>query len=88
MLLSKSRVDVSNLDIERGIRLKRKKIMYFRIEKDLTQEAMAEMLGVTSQYISYIERGRSNGSYKFWDKFKQVFGIPDEEIESFKKLSN
>lgn len=67
--------------------MKRKKILYFRIEKNLTQETMAEMLGVTSQYISYIERGRSNGSYKFWNKFKEVFNIADEDIESFKKLS-
>ena len=68
--------------------MKRKKILYFRVEKNLTQEMMAEMLGVTSQYISFIERGRSNGSYKFWNKFKEVFKIPDEEIESYKKLSN
>lgn len=68
--------------------MKRKKIIFLRVENNLTQSDMAKLLGVTSQYISFIERGRSNGSYTFWETFKRVFKIADSEIESFKELTN
>lgn len=71
-----------------GISVKRKKIIFLRVEKNLNQEQMGKMLGVTSQYISFIECGRSNGSYKFWENFKRVFNISNEEIESYKELTN
>lgn len=86
MLLAKLIWYVSNR-ITGGNSLKRKKIIFLRVERNMNQEQLGKMLGVTSQYISYIERGRSNGSYTFWENFKLVFNIPNEEIESYKELS-
>lgn len=67
--------------------MKRKKIKHLRIDKGLNQKEFADTLGVTSQYISLIENGGADGSYKFWHRFKTTYNIPDEEIESYKTLN-
>lgn len=66
--------------------LKRKKIIYLRVDNGLNQKEFGEMLGVTGQSISLIENGRSNGSPKFWYKLKTTFHIPDEQMESYRNL--
>lgn len=66
--------------------MKRKKMILLRVEKGLSQKELGDMLGVTSQCISTIETGKVFGSGKFWYKFKTAFDIPDEEIESYKRL--
>ncbi len=60
------------------------KIKHLRVDKNMTQEEFGALLGVTSQYISLIEAGKANGSYKFWNRFKETFNIPNEEIESYR----
>lgn len=67
--------------------MQRKKVKILRIEKNLSQDKLGKMLNVSSQYISLIENGKANGSYGFWHRFKTVFNIPDEEIESYKTLT-
>lgn len=64
----------------------RKQIKILMIERDLTQNDLAEMLGVSPQYIGCIVRGTSNGSYTFWENFKERLEIPDTEIEKYKKV--
>lgn len=66
--------------------MRRKKIQHLRVERNLSQKEFGEKLGVTSQYISLLEQGKANGSYKFWERFKTFFDIRDEEIESYKML--
>lgn len=66
--------------------MKRKNIQHLRVENGLTQKEFGETLGVTSQYISLIESGKANGSYMFWQRFKTTYQIPDEEIESYKRV--
>jgi transcriptional regulator with XRE-family HTH domain len=65
----------------------RKQIKILMIERDLTQQDLAELLDVTPQYIGCIIRGTSNGSYKFWENFKEKLNIPDTEIEKYKEVS-
>lgn len=43
-----------------GGKLKNKKMKIARIEKDLSQEKLAELIGVTRQTISMIESGNYN----------------------------
>lgn len=43
-----------------GGELKNKKMKIARIEKDLSQEKLAELIGVTRQTISMIESGNYN----------------------------
>lgn len=68
--------------------MQRKKVKHLRIERNLNQEQLGELLKVSSQYISLIENGKANGSYGFWYRFKITFNIPDEEIESYKTLTD
>ena len=44
--------------------MKNKRMKIARIEKDLSQEQLAELLGVTRQTIGLIEAGSSNPSLK------------------------
>lgn len=64
----------------------RKQIKILMIERDLTQGQLAELCGVTTQYMGNIVRGDSNGSYNFWETFKTKLEIPDTEIEKYKKV--
>lgn len=45
-----------------GDELKNKKMKIARIEKDLSQEQLAELVGATRQTISMIEAGKFNPS--------------------------
>jgi len=66
-----------------------------RIDKGLTMDEAAEMLGCSQPSLSYIEQGKTNPSIKFFEKFFKVFEIPEsdkikyftESIASQKKLS-
>lgn len=45
--------------------MKNKKMKIARIEKDLSQEQLADKIGVTRQTISMIEAGKFNPSLQF-----------------------
>ena len=51
-----------------------------RAEKDLTQEDLAKLVGVSRQSINAIESGRYVPSTVLALKMAQVFGKPVEEI--------
>ena len=51
-----------------------------RAEKDLTQEDLAKLVGVSRQSINAIESGRYVPSTVLSLKMAQVFGKPVEEI--------
>jgi putative transcriptional regulator len=51
-----------------------------RAEKDLTQEDLANLIGVSRQSINAIESGRYVPSTVLASKMAQVFGKPVEEI--------
>ena len=61
--------------------MNRTKFKVLRITNNLNQKELGEKLGVSSQYISMIEQGKANGSFKFWENFKKAFNISNEEIE-------
>ena len=63
----------------------RKNIKRLLLEKGWTQTDLAEHLGFSPQHISQIISGKVNGTQKFWDKFKAVLNIPDDEIEKYRK---
>ena len=65
------------------------RIADIRRSNGLTQEALAEVLGVTPKHISHVECGSSSLSWKFLAKFCSlynvsldylVFGKPDNEV--------
>ena len=56
------------------------KIKVARVQLDLTQQQLAEKVGVTRQTISLIERGDYAPSIVLSLKIAQIFNVPVEEI--------
>ena len=56
------------------------KIKVFRAMHDLTQEALANDLGVTRQTILAIEKGKYDPSLELAFKIARYFGVRIEEI--------
>ena len=57
----------------------RKKLRHLRVEHNLTQDNIAERLGITRTTYSKIESGKSNGSTAFWMALKREF--PEVNID-------
>lgn len=56
---------------------KRRKLILWRIEKDLKQREVAKALGVTSSHYSNIERGIVDPSYELLMRFRAQYPITD-----------
>lgn len=56
------------------------KLKVFRAMHDLTQEDLAEKLGVTRQTINAIEKQRYNPSLELAFKLAEFFGVTIEEL--------
>lgn len=59
-----------------------KSLKILRVRYDLTQEAMAQKLGMSRQAYAKIENGLSSGTISFWIKVQYVFNITSEEMWS------
>ena len=55
-------------------------IKVFRAKKDITQEQLAELVGVTRTTINFVERGRWVPSTVLALKIAGVFEAPFEEV--------
>ncbi len=62
----------------------RKNLKILRIQNDLTQDGMADRLGVSRTGYINVELGKSKGSIDFWLKVKKEF--PDADIEELVKV--
>jgi len=62
------------------------KIKVLRAMKELTQERLAERVGVTRQTILAIEKGKYVPSLLLAFKIARVFGVGVEEVFSYKKV--
>lgn len=63
---------------------RRKKLIFWRIERRFKQKEIAERLGITLAHYSNIERGMTNPSYDLLKKFKQTYRVKDV-IDLFEK---
>ena len=59
---------------------KRKNLKLFRIGKDLSQQGMADVLGVTRSHYAMIERGERRGSESLWTTLKNTFDVSDADM--------
>ncbi len=59
------------------------KIKVYRAMHDLTQEGLAQALGVTRQTILAIEKGKYDPSLELAFRISRYFGATIEEIFSF-----
>jgi putative transcriptional regulator len=59
------------------------RIRELREKNGLTQEILADKVGVTRQTILFLEKGKYNPSLRLAYKIARVFGVMIEEVFSF-----
>lgn len=64
--------------------MKRINLKIFRIKNDLTQEEMAEKLGISKSHYTAVELGKVDPSVALLEKFSKVFNH-DDIWQLFKK---
>jgi putative transcriptional regulator len=57
-----------------------------RAKKDLTQEQLAHMVGVTRKTINTVEKGKYVPSTYLALKLAKVFGVPVEELFQIREV--
>lgn len=57
-----------------------KRLRQIRRYRDLTQEQLAEALGLSVEFISNIERGKSAPSFETIEKLAEVLQVTVEEL--------
>ena len=57
----------------------------YRLERGLTQEDLAQAVGVSRQSINAIERGRYIPSLPLALRFSEFFGCPTDELFQLKE---
>ena len=60
-----------------------KRLRFVRRQKDLTQEQLAELVGLSVEFISNIERGINAPSFNTLEKLEQVLHTPVSEMFTF-----
>lgn len=60
-----------------------RKLRKIRRDRDLTQEQLAEAIGVTLDFISRMERGQDAASFETLDKLAKALGVPVSELFQF-----
>lgn len=60
--------------------MKRINLKIFRIKQELSQEKMAEKIGVSRSIYRDIESGKRNCNDKFMTKLQTAFNIPDASM--------
>ena len=53
----------------------RKQLKKARIEAGYTQQALAEVLGISTRHYQRIENGVSDGTFKVWDTLEDITGV-------------
>lgn len=64
----------------------RNALYMFRHSKRLSQQGIADKIGVNRETYASIERGARDGSLKFWRKLQAAFNIPDNELGALMRV--
>lgn len=60
--------------------MERRNLKTFRVSQGLTQQGMAERLGMSRSAYMRIETGKAGTSRRFSGAVQREFGIPDSEM--------
>ena len=52
----------------------------FRVGKKLSQQGMADILGINRSTYAMVERGERRGSDSMWSTLKNTFDVPDADM--------
>lgn len=58
----------------------REKLKKARLEAGLTQQKMADHLGITLNYYQKIEAGERQGDFAIWDALEDLTGIHQRKL--------
>lgn len=59
-----------------------------RIAADITQQQVADYLGITTRNYQKIESGQMLGSIKNWDKLEDLFSIHQRKLRQISQEDN
>lgn len=62
------------------------KIKEYRKSRHMTQEQLAELIGIGTPNISYIENGKFAPSVETLEKLAEIFGVKPYELYMFEHL--
>ena len=60
-----------------------KRLRFIRRQRDLTQEQLAEHVGLSVEFISNIERGINSPSFNSLEKLEKALNMPISEMFRF-----
>ena len=60
--------------------MKRQALKVFRVTHNLTQQQMADKLGVSLSTYNFIESGKRRGSQKFWLTLQKEFNLDGSKV--------
>lgn len=62
----------------------RKELKILRLEHDITQDQLAEKIGISKGAYALIEQGKRVGSDKTWLKLQEIFNLTGEQVWALK----
>ena len=63
-----------------------KRLRFIRRQKDLTQEQLAEAVGISVEFLSNLERGINAPSFETLEKLAAVLAVPVQDLFAFPEI--
>lgn len=58
----------------------RERLRAARLASGMTQQQVADRLGISLRYYQNIEKGDRTGDFEIWDELEDVFGVHQREL--------
>ena len=59
-----------------------------RLAAHMTQQQVADRLGISLRYYCHIEAGTRNGDFQLWDELEDVFSVHQRELRRITQEAN
>lgn len=66
----------------------RSKLKQARLDKGMTQQQVADYLGISLRYYCHIEAGSRTGDYQVWDDLEDLFAIHQRVLRQCDQEAN
>ena len=68
--------------------MKRETLRKARLDKGLTQQQVADYLGISVRFYQNIEAGERNGNFEIWDCLEDLFSIHQRKLRQLVQEDN
>lgn len=58
----------------------RKVLKEARLAAGMTQQKVADLVGISHQYYAKIEAGERTGEFRIWDLLEDIFGVHQRKL--------